>query len=72
MYVIAIAWLYVALMASISDTTVVGGILTFFFYGIAPLALFMWLFGTGARNRARQARLGANIENDNHEPDGDQ
>ncbi|MDY0014076.1 MAG: hypothetical protein RBS40_14445 [Rhodocyclaceae bacterium] len=72
MYVIAIAWLYVALMASISDTTIVGGILTFFFYGIAPLALFMWLFGAGARKRARQARQGANIKNDNHEPDGDQ
>lgn len=55
MYIIAIAWLYVALLLAVSDTTVVGGVLTFLFYGIAPLALFVWLFGTPARRRAKQA-----------------
>jgi hypothetical protein len=57
MYLIAIAWLYVALLAAISDTTVVGGVLTFIFFGVAPLALFMWLFGTRARHRRRDRRL---------------
>lgn len=54
MYLIAIAWLYVALLAAISDTTVVGGVLTFVFFGLAPLALFMWLFGTRARHRRQR------------------
>lgn len=54
MYLIAIAWLYVALLVAIADTTVVGGVLTFVFAGIAPLALCMWIFGTPARHR-RQA-----------------
>ena len=52
MYIIAIAWLYVVLIAAISDTTVVGGVLTLVFWGIGPLALFLWLAGTPARRRA--------------------
>ncbi|ANQ84185.1 hypothetical protein dqs_1122 [Azoarcus olearius] len=56
MYLIAIAWLYVALLAAVSDDTVVGGVLTFIFFGLAPLALFLWLFGTPARRRHKAAR----------------
>lgn len=55
MYLIAIAWLYIAILAAISDTTVVGGVLTFVFFGLAPLALFLWLFGTPARHRRQRA-----------------
>lgn len=55
MYIIAIAWSYVALMMAISEETIVGGVLTFVFYGLAPLALFLWIFGTPARRRARHA-----------------
>lgn len=54
-YLIAIAWLYVAILAAVSDTTVVGGVLTFVFFGLGPLALFMWLFGTPARRRRQRA-----------------
>ncbi|MCB1886865.1 MAG: hypothetical protein KDH20_04605 [Rhodocyclaceae bacterium] len=53
MYIIAIAWLYVALLVSVADTSVVGGVLTFLFMGVGPLALFLWLFGTPARRRRR-------------------
>jgi len=58
MYLIAIAWLYVVLLVAVADTTVVGGVLTFALWGLAPLALFLWLFGTPARHRsaARRAR----------------
>lgn len=56
MYIIAIAWLYVAVLAAASDTTVIGGILTFVFYGVAPLSLFLWLFGTPARRRRSAQR----------------
>jgi hypothetical protein len=51
MYVIAIAWLYVTILMAATETTVVGGILTLVFYGLAPLALFLWLFGTPQRHR---------------------
>lgn len=58
MYLIAIAWLYVVLLVAVADTTVIGGVLTFAFWGLAPLALFLWLLGTPARRRsaARRAR----------------
>jgi len=66
MYIIAVAWLYVALMAAVTDDTIVGGVLTFVFYGLFPLALFLWLFGTPARLRRKRA-----LENENSEQDGD-
>jgi hypothetical protein len=55
MYIVAIAWLYVALMMAITESSVVSGVLTLFFYGVAPLALFLWLMGTPERRR-RKAR----------------
>ena len=54
MYIIAIAWLYVVLLIAVADSSVVGGILTFVFGGLAPLALFLWLVGTPARRRGRR------------------
>ncbi len=57
MYIIAIAWLYVALMATITETTVIGGILTFLFYGLGPLSLFLWLFGSRARRQRSAQRV---------------
>ena len=53
MYIIAIAWLYVVILIAAADTSVVGGVLTLVFFGLLPLALFLWLFGTPARRRAR-------------------
>ncbi|WP_037029888.1 hypothetical protein [Imbroritus primus] len=54
MYIVAIAWLYVVLMMSLTERSVVAGVATFLLYGLAPLALFLWLVGTPARRRRRQ------------------
>ncbi len=56
MYLIPIAWLYVAILVAISEDTIVAGVLTFIFWGLAPLALFMWIFGTPARRRRQRER----------------
>lgn len=53
MYVIAIGWLYVILLMAAAETSLTAGVLTFVFYGLAPLALFLWLFGTPQRRRDR-------------------
>ena len=53
MYIVAIGWLWVVLMMAVTETSVTAGILTFFFYGLAPIALFLWLAGTPARRRRR-------------------
>jgi hypothetical protein len=58
MYIVAIAWLYVALMMAVTEPSVAGGVMTFVFYGLAPLALFLWLVGTPERRR-RRARAAA-------------
>ena len=74
MYIVAIAWLYVALLATAAETTVVGALLTFFFYGLAPLSLFLWLFGTPARRRrSAQRALRERMSNgDGGDPGSDQ
>ena len=57
MYIVAIGWLWVVLMMALTETSVTAGILTFLFYGLAPLAILLWLLGTPARRRrlAREA-----------------
>lgn len=51
-----IAWLYVTLMIALMEKNLVAGVLTFFFFGLAPCALVLWLFGSPLRRRARSRR----------------
>ncbi len=53
-YIVAIAWLYVTLLMAATETSIVAGVLTFVFYGLAPLSLLLWLFGVPQRRRNRQ------------------
>ncbi len=59
MYIVAIAWLYVALMMAIAEAThargsLLGALVTFFLYGVGPVALVVYLLATPARRRARR------------------
>ncbi len=61
MYIIPIAWLYVALMMSVAEATnttgtVLGAIVTFVLYGLLPVALMMYFMGTPARKRKIRAQ----------------
>lgn len=56
MYIIAIAWLYVVILMAATEPSLTAGLLTFVLYGAAPLALFLWLFGTPYRRRRQSAR----------------
>jgi hypothetical protein len=61
MYIVPIAWIYVALMMAVaegsnSNGSVLGAIITFLLYGVAPVALVLYLMGTPARKRAIKAR----------------
>lgn len=55
MYIVAIAWLYVLLLISIMQPTVVRGIVTFIGAGLFPLGLLLFLVGTPQRRRNRSA-----------------
>ncbi len=64
MYLIAIGWLYVALMmavaeASNSNGSILGAVITFVLYGLAPTALVIYILGTPARRRALKAQEAA-------------
>ena len=61
MYIIPIAWIYVALMMSVAEATnttgsVLGTIFTFLLYGVLPVALMMYFMGTPGRKRALRAQ----------------
>ena len=56
MYIVAIGWMFVVgCMAAVEAATssVFGGLVTLFVYGLLPLALFLWLVGTPQRHRNR-------------------
>ncbi len=59
MLLIVLAWLYVVLMVAVvgatdRDGSVLGGLMTFLFYGLLPVALLGYLFLSPARRRARR------------------
>jgi len=61
MYLIVIAWIYVVLMMSVAEATnsggtVLGAVITFVLYGLAPAALVAYLMSSPARNRAIKKR----------------
>jgi membrane protein implicated in regulation of membrane protease activity len=60
MYIVAIGWVYVALMMAITEHNVVAGIATFLMYGLAPVALVLYIMGTpGRRRRKAEAEAAA-------------
>lgn len=67
MYIIPIAWLYVALMMSVAEAThsngtVLGAIVTFVLYGALPIALMLYFMGSPARKRKIRAQEAAALE----------
>ena len=54
MVIVAIAWLYVVFMMSITEHTAVAGVMTFLLYGVFPLTIVLYLMGTPQRKRNRQ------------------
>lgn len=61
MWIVAIAWMYVALLMALSEAvspvgSVLGAIITLLFYGVLPTALVMYVLGTPQRRKARLAR----------------
>jgi len=58
MYLIAIGWLYVVLMAAIVEalsSSVLGAVFTFVLWGVLPLAIVLYLVRTPLRQRKRKA-----------------
>jgi hypothetical protein len=63
-YLVVIGWLYVVLMMSVAEAThstgtLLGAIVTFFLYGLGPMALVVYLMRTPQRRKAIRAREAA-------------
>ena len=61
MYLVAIGWLYVALMMAVAEAnhsngTVLGAVMTFLLYGLGPTALVLYILNTPHRKRALRAQ----------------
>lgn len=64
MYLVVIAWTYVALMMAVAEATstqgsVLGGMVTFVLYGLVPMTLVVYLMRAPGRRRALRAREAA-------------
>ncbi len=75
-YLVVIGWMYVVLMMSVAEATsangtVLGAIVTFFLYGLLPLALVVYLMLTPQRRRAIKAREAAEWQARQVDPSGD-
>ena len=64
MYLVTIAWIYVAAMMAAAEATnpngtVLGAVFTFLLYGVMPLAVVLYVMATPQRRRMRgEAMLG--------------
>ncbi len=54
MHIAAVGWSYVVLMMSITEDSVIAGIMTFFLYGVLPVSIILYITGTGGRRRRRE------------------
>lgn len=60
MYLVAIAWAYVALLMAAAEAlspqgTLFGAFITLMLYGVLPLGLLLYILGTPGRKRRRRA-----------------
>ena len=79
MYIVVIAWLYVALMMAVAEATsingsILGAIVTLLLYGVGPVSLVVYLMLEPARKRRRKelrlAELQAAAATASRPPDG--
>lgn len=64
LFLVVVGWMYVALMMAVAEAnhpagTVLGAVFTFVLYGVAPVALLVYLLGRPARRAARERREAA-------------
>ncbi len=75
MYLVVIAWVYVAMMMAVAEATnsqgtVLGAVVTFVLYGLVPVALVVYLMRTPGRRKALRAREAAATQHTAAEPSG--
>jgi membrane protein implicated in regulation of membrane protease activity len=67
MYLVLIAWIYVAFMMAVAEATspvgsLLGAAITFVLYGLLPMSVVGYIMGSPARRRAIKAKEAAEHE----------
>jgi hypothetical protein len=62
MLIVALAWIYVVLLMSLTEPTIVAGIMTFLLYCALPLGILFYVTGGRRRKRRRAAARGETPE----------
>lgn len=67
MYLVVIGWLYVVMMMAVAEAsnttgTVLGAIVTFFLYGLLPVALVVYLMRAPQRRKEIKAREAVEVQ----------
>jgi hypothetical protein len=68
MYIIPIAWSYVAVMIAATEESLFRGLIALLLWGVFPVGLFMFFAGSPARRRQRNLEQ-ASVEQQNAKPD---
>ncbi len=74
MYIIAIGWLYVVLMMALTSKSVAAGVFFFLAWGLAPLAVLLWLSERASRLRRVSGKVADQPVHPQNgaDPEGDQ
>lgn len=67
MWIVAIAWMYVVVLMAATESSVVGGIMTFVFFGVLPLSLLSYFFGAKGRRARHKERIEKMVEKSRRE-----
>ncbi len=72
MWIVAIAWMYVATMMTVAEAaspngSVLAAIGIFFFYGLFPTALVMYLLNTPSRRKSRLVKEARELAQEQHD-----
>ncbi len=64
MYLVLIAWIYVAFMMAVAEATspvgsLLGAVFTFLLYGVLPMSVVGYIMGAPARRKAIKAKQAA-------------
>jgi hypothetical protein len=66
-YIVAAGWLYVVIMMAVTEKSFLAAVVTLLCYGIAPLALLLWIVGTPQRRRRAVSRQAADEKPHQHD-----
>jgi hypothetical protein len=55
MLIVAVGWIYVVGLMSLTEPSIVAAIMTFLIYCVAPLSILFYITGAKRRKRGREA-----------------